>query len=106
MTDDLIPAALLDEEGLFLRMEALPEAELTDRHLPQIADCDLPPGKYKWDAERQQFLPAGKKSPAAAPDATRAIVKALDAIAKHIALPEESLRFIAEYKQTFDFKGQ
>ena len=104
-TPELTRAALLDEEGYFLRIDEV--AELTALHLPQITDCDLPPDKYRWNADKQQFLYAPKKANPGkvTPDATRAVVKALDAIAQQIALPEESLRFIAEYKQTFDFKG-
>lgn len=38
--------ALLDADGVF---QGLVDAqEITPLHLPQITDCDLPPGKYKW----------------------------------------------------------
>lgn len=44
-----LKAALLDEQGIFLRIDELDDAEaLTERHLPQITDCDLPPGRYRW----------------------------------------------------------
>lgn len=39
-------AALLDENGVFLRMDEVDTP--TARHLPQITSCDLPPGRYKW----------------------------------------------------------
>jgi hypothetical protein len=42
-------AALLDENGVFLRMEEV--LEPTNRHLPQITQCDLPSGKYQWVAD-------------------------------------------------------
>lgn len=38
--------ALLSPAGVFLRMDDV--AQPTDRHLPQITECDLPPGRYKW----------------------------------------------------------
>lgn len=42
-------AALIDANGVFLRMDELADPrEMTARHLPQITDCDLPSGKYKW----------------------------------------------------------
>ncbi len=44
-----IKAALLDERGVFLRLDEIEsEAELTPRHLPQIVSCDLAPGAYVW----------------------------------------------------------
>lgn len=47
-----IKAALLDEQGIFLRIdEVADEAALTERHLPQITTCDLPPGRYRWIAQ-------------------------------------------------------
>ncbi len=48
-----IKAALLDEQGIFLRVDELDdESQLTDRHLPTITECDLPPGRYRWIADR------------------------------------------------------
>ena len=42
-------AALLDADGVFLRIDELAsEADLTPRHLAAITSCDLPPGEYKW----------------------------------------------------------
>lgn len=43
-----IKAALLDEQGLYLRMDELAEADLTERHVPTIKACDLPAGQYRW----------------------------------------------------------
>src|SRR5690242_6805793 len=44
-----ILAALLDENGVYLRMDELPDkSALTERHLPKITACDLPPGEYRW----------------------------------------------------------
>jgi hypothetical protein len=42
-------AALLDEQGVYLRMDELTDpADLTVRHLPQITACDLQSGQYVW----------------------------------------------------------
>lgn len=47
-----VKAALLDAQGIYLRMEELAdESQLTDRHLPTITSCDLPAGKYQWIAD-------------------------------------------------------
>ena len=44
-----IHAALLDANGVFLRIDELAsEADLTPRHLAAITTCDLAPGEYKW----------------------------------------------------------
>lgn len=44
-----IHAALLDERGIFLKIDTLKsKAGLTVHHLPHITSCDLPPGKYRW----------------------------------------------------------
>jgi hypothetical protein len=39
-------AALLDADGVFQKIDDVPVP--TERHLPQITQCDLPAGKYKW----------------------------------------------------------
>lgn len=44
-----IQAALLDADGVFLRIDELAsEADLTPLHLAAITSCDLAPGEYKW----------------------------------------------------------
>lgn len=44
-----IKAALLDERGVYLRVDDLGDvSKLTPRHLPQIKTCDLKPGAYRW----------------------------------------------------------
>lgn len=49
-----IKAALLDEQGVFLRMDQVKsKAALTARHVPSITECDLPPGKYKWVEDKE-----------------------------------------------------
>lgn len=66
-----LKAALLDEQGIFLTIDTLKsKAQLTDRHLPQITHCDLPPGRYRWvptpDDQTNpyggQFVPLPKRS--------------------------------------------
>lgn len=48
-----VKAALLNAQGHFIRMDELEDpAELTVLHLPQITECDLPPGQYKWIADQ------------------------------------------------------
>lgn len=48
--------ALLNDQNVFVGMVDVAEAELTDRHLPQIKACDLEPGKYRWIAhDRNEY---------------------------------------------------
>jgi hypothetical protein len=50
----MVRAALLNERGIYLRMDELEDAsQLTERHLPQITFCDLPPGEYRWIADEK-----------------------------------------------------
>jgi hypothetical protein len=47
-----IRAALLDATGVYLRMDELAEvSQITESHLSQIIECDLPAGKYRWIAD-------------------------------------------------------
>ena len=49
-----VRAALLDANGVYLRMDTLADPdELTPLHLPAITSCDLAPGEYRWIADRQ-----------------------------------------------------
>lgn len=56
-----IKAALLDEQGIFLRVDELEDkSQLTALHLPQITACDLPPGRYRWvEQESSEANPYG-----------------------------------------------
>ena len=45
-------AALLDATGVYLQIDELAsDRDLTPQHLPQITECDLPPGQYRWVVE-------------------------------------------------------
>jgi len=49
-----VRAALLDANGVYLRMDTLADpGELTPLHLPAITECDLAPGKYRWIVDRE-----------------------------------------------------
>lgn len=106
----LVRAARLDETGVFLGIDELPEAELTPLHLREIAECDLPPERYRWSKEHARFEPIPKRRPEDAlkdPDAVRAI--ALGFLALHsqsIALPRETLDWVSKYARSFDSKGE
>lgn len=52
-----VRAALLDENGVYLRMDELADrALLTPLHLERITSCDLAPGKYRWIADRDNLF--------------------------------------------------
>lgn len=59
-----IRAARLDAQKVFMAIEELAdESQLTADHLPAIKDCDLPPGKYRWDGTRFVPLPTEQQRP-------------------------------------------
>lgn len=83
-----IKAALLDENGIYLRIDELEgPKQLTPRHLPKITECDLPPGRYYWAPAKRDILnnpnPLGgafwplDSEPLTAADAPK-VAKALD----------------------------
>lgn len=43
--------AHIDPNGVYLGMVEVDEADFTDRHLPQIQQCDLKPLEYRWIAD-------------------------------------------------------
>jgi len=50
--DTAIVCAHLDADNTFIGMVTLAnEGQLTDRHLRQITECDLPIGLYRWIAD-------------------------------------------------------
>jgi hypothetical protein len=52
-----IRAAFLDPRGVFLKMVELESvSELTERHVPTITQCDLPPGQYLWIPDGRRRL--------------------------------------------------
>lgn len=46
-----IRCAQLDAQGVYQGMVEVEPAQLTDRHLPTITECDLPAGEYRWQAD-------------------------------------------------------
>ena len=55
-----IKAALLDERGVYLRMDEVESAaQLTARHVPSVTSCDLKPGEYLWIASSNPKNPYG-----------------------------------------------
>ena len=61
----MIRAALLDKDGIYLRMDELESAaQASDRHVLSITECDLPPGRYKWCPGQTTFNPfTGRTEP-------------------------------------------
>lgn len=100
-----VRAARLDENDVYVGMEEV--AELTDRHLPHVTECDLPPGRYRWDGAA--FVPLPKvtaRKLTKEPDALRAIVKGFDSIRKSgIKLDAETDAWLDWQLGTVDLKG-
>lgn len=105
MTEEirLIRAARIDKDGVYLGMEDVPEGELTAEHLPQITECDLPPGKYRWRAEAGAFVPIDSGFRQIEPDALAAIHAGLEAVRKSgVKLPKVTTEWLEHFKTTWD----
>lgn len=64
-----IRAARLDGRGVYQGMDEFDALEdLTARHIPEVTDCDLPPGKYRWNAQMKTFDALERSSIRPAPD--------------------------------------
>jgi hypothetical protein len=104
----LTPVARLDADGLFDGLDHLPESEITEDHIVLPDGCDLPPGQYRWDRERQSFIHAGAPEMRAAES-----LPPLNALAwglltmwnANLTLPAKSARWLDGYIQTIDFVG-
>jgi hypothetical protein len=76
-----------------------------------LPDCDLVPGRYRWDADRRAFMPISLGQPSSLIDsehnATRAIWKGLKAIQRSgiIAFDRETVDWLEWYGKTIDAKG-
>lgn len=108
MTDEpqIVKAALLDENGVFLRIDSIPIDQLTPRHLPQITECDLPPGKARWNSETLTFEFILNKEPEIySPNMERAIALGLISLFSRKAPHPETLEWLKEYANSFDMKG-
>ena len=106
-TPKRITAARLDADGYFAGMDELPETELTERHLPNVSECDLPPGKYRWIDGAFVHAPKPKAEDLnLTPHAERAIVKGFEAVmASGIKLPPETVRYVEAFKKTVDYSN-
>lgn len=113
-----VRAAKLNHKGIFVGMDELPEDHLTPLHLRQITDCDLPPNRYRWveDAAAPfggRFVPLTRKELGEVNDdptiteahILRGIMRGFIAIRDGEPLPDDTLKVLAWYEQSFDNKG-
>lgn len=104
----LIPVARLDADGLYAGLDHLPEAEITEDHIVLPDGCDLPPGQYRWDRERQSFIHAGEPEQRAVESLPplNALAWALLAMWNaNLNLPGKAARWLDGHIQTIDFVG-
>lgn len=101
----------LDGRRVFQGIDTLADAsKLTDDHLPQIGECDLPPGRYFWDEANSTFAPIPKKTQRGSTDLPAQSLNVL-ALTIHtlkqagMPQPQESLDWLDWYVTTNDFKA-
>ena len=97
--------ALLDESGIYIGMVEVP-AEPTSRHLLEISSCDLPPGRYRWNAVDGCFDVAAVESLAAAP-CVPSLERAVFSLARAFEsagnpLPADVASWCAWYQKTLE----
>lgn len=104
-----IHCALLNEADVYLGMADVAPDQVTDRYLTEITECDLEPGRYRWDRATGAFVPLPKPTPDKAvqvPDTLRAIALGFCAVRDSgVTLPEETLNWLAWYSTTVDSQG-
>lgn len=102
--------AQLDANGVltgFVRLgDGAPGADAPDR-VEVPLDCDLQPGRYRWNAAERRFDPISMEPAERLQglDAVRAIALALVAIRDGKELPQYTLDWLDWYERSFDFKG-
>lgn len=104
----LIPVARLDAAGLYIGLDHLPEAGITKDHIVLRDGCDLPPGQYRWDRERQSFVHAGTPEQRAVESLPPLNALAWGLLAMwnaDMTLPDKSARWLDAYVTTLDFAG-
>lgn len=90
--------AIIDRFGILMRYE-----RTNDEGIPVPEDCDLVPGKYRWDGER--FIPimqAFGKQTIDNPSTVAAIAEGFIAIRDRKPLPISTLEWLAAYERSFD----
>src|SRR5690242_3533708 len=96
--------ALLDKQGVLKGFDETGTAT----GIPVEPNCDLQPGKYRWEGETRTFVPdmqAFKGRSIVSPDAISAIALALIAIRDGKPLPDYTLAWLSAWEKSFDAKG-
>jgi hypothetical protein len=100
-----IRAARLDALGVYQGIDVLDDAShLTPQHLPQITECDLPPGRYRWTGIQFMPLRAAQVKPGPdLPDLERVVYRMAKLMqAQGIPLHGDVQRWCAWYSGTPD----
>lgn len=101
--------AVLDPDGMYRGHEPLPgKAALNPDDVEVPPDCDLAPGRYRWDGKT--FLPVKSPEPEDVVNEHHtlvAVAAGFAAVEKALpgTLPEITLRWIDWYEKTVDAKG-
>ncbi len=97
--------AVTDANDVLLRYRKVEKPDPQDIVVPD--DCDLAPGRYRWDRVRGTFLPIAPPPEAEVvePNALRAIARGFMAIRDGQSLPRETLDWLAFYERSLDNAG-
>jgi len=103
--------AILDAAGVLQGFEKVPKKKWKPAagRVPVPDDCDLAPGRYRWDGEQGTFVPLAPKGSG---DATTVDVPSIHAIAlgfaslhnQGLVLHVEALAWLRAYERSLDNK--
>lgn len=105
----MVALAILAADGTYLGIgDTLPADQVGPGQVAIPVDCDLAPGRYRWDAIKQTFLQIAQANPLSdqpAPDALVAIALGFVATRKGGAtLPEPTLRWMDAFFTSIDVR--
>jgi hypothetical protein len=99
--------ALLDKNLMLKGFETVDQEEAPSRNrIPVPRDCDLKPGRYKWDADNGRFIPTAASPENAVKEhhVLREVARALIAIRDGKTFPQSVLDWLADYEVSMDNK--
>lgn len=105
----VVHVARIDLMGVYQGVETIAADALTPAHVVVPADCDLAPGRYRWDGASFVPITQPKLGPTLAAGVTAEIalagvIVALQAV-PGVVLPPAVTLWLAAFQQTLDAQG-
>lgn len=93
----LLDAAAASGKGKYIRIDELAdESALTENHVPEVTECDLPPGRYVWDPKEKTFVDQATIDRRNKPSFELAVIALAGMLEQNgFTLPEETRNYCA-----------